>query len=101
MADRLREAGISVELAISEDIRGCDNRVIQTIYRICQEASTNSIKHGKATQVVMSIKRKESTILVHIVDNGKGCASFSKGNGLERYGRTGEGNWRKHKLWSL
>lgn len=83
MADRLREAGISVELAISEDIRGCDNRVIQTIYRICQEASTNSIKHGKATQVVMSIKRKESTILVHIVDNGKGCASFSKGNGLK------------------
>ena len=31
----------------------------KTIYRICQEATTNAIKHGKADQITVSINRKK------------------------------------------
>ena len=34
----------------------------KTIYRICQEATTNAIKHGKADQITVSIKERNNGI---------------------------------------
>lgn len=82
MTERLKDVGVNIEIAAIDDLRGCNDSILQTIYRICQEASTNSIKHGQASQVIISIRRKEQEVVLHIVDNGRGCDSFKKGNGL-------------------
>lgn len=53
-----------------------------TIYRICQEAATNSIRHGKATELNVFLYFREEVIKLFIIDNGKGCTRIMPGTGL-------------------
>lgn len=56
------------------------------IFRIVQEAVSNAIKHGKATQIVVGLTYKQGIFTVQITDNGKGFdvskIGQSKGLGL-------------------
>jgi PAS domain S-box-containing protein len=42
------------------------------LYRIIQEAIHNAVKHGKATEIKISILRKEKSIVFAVIDNGTG-----------------------------
>jgi signal transduction histidine kinase len=42
------------------------------IYRICQEALNNVVKHAGASQVEISLKHEENAIELSICDNGRG-----------------------------
>jgi PAS domain S-box-containing protein len=42
------------------------------IFRICQEALTNVVRHANATKVKLSLQEKRGRILLRISDNGKG-----------------------------
>jgi signal transduction histidine kinase len=42
------------------------------IFRICQEALTNVVRHADATRVSVSLKKGSSRISLRIRDNGKG-----------------------------
>jgi signal transduction histidine kinase len=44
------------------------------IFRICQEALTNVVRHANATRVRLSLQQKRGGILLRISDNGKGIA---------------------------
>lgn len=48
------------------------NLFLVTVYRIIQEAITNSLKHSDADKLQLYIKEKEDRYLVRIIDNGKG-----------------------------
>ncbi|MCX7923807.1 MAG: sensor histidine kinase [Clostridia bacterium] len=52
------------------------------IYRAVQEAITNSIRHGKATQVQVSVDYGEKKFFLFIKDNGCGTKELDMGNGL-------------------
>ncbi len=51
------------------------------IYRVIQESITNAIRHGKASEVMVTIDREEAKILLTIKDNGVGCKEMKKGFG--------------------
>lgn len=53
------------------------------IYRIIQEALTNSVRHGKATSIQVDVRYGEEEIAFTIRDNGKGCKDLHQGNGLK------------------
>jgi signal transduction histidine kinase len=56
-----------------EDIDGLFDKETEIhIYRIVQESITNIFKHSAATEATVVIKRKPSTVLISIRDNGKG-----------------------------
>ena len=63
------------------------------IYRIVQESITNSIRHGKAKKIEISIDREYNILNILIKDNGIGCSDIQKGFGLhhmdERLGMLG------------
>ncbi len=63
------------------------------IYRIIQESITNSIRHGKAKRIEISIDREYNILNILIKDNGIGCSDIQKGFGLhhmdERLGMLG------------
>ena len=63
------------------------------IYRIVQESITNSIRHGKAKRIEISIDREYNILNILIKDNGIGCSDIQKGFGLhhmdERLGMLG------------
>ncbi len=42
------------------------------LYLICQEALSNSIKHGQANEISIKLSQKESNLLIIIEDNGLG-----------------------------
>lgn len=73
--------GIQIKREIQiGDIR--DDALKVTLYRIIQEAITNSVRHGDATELTVIIKDKRNDIELVIVDNGKGCSSVHEGYGL-------------------
>lgn len=53
-----------------------------TIYRIVQEGITNSIRHGEAAEIYITIVRKDKQLNIVIKDNGKGCSDIKQGFGL-------------------
>jgi signal transduction histidine kinase len=59
-------------------------QIIQ-IYRLAQEAMSNSIKHGQATQIDVRLEALSDTMVLSVVDNGSGidsAAALEGGVGL-------------------
>ncbi|GAB4314614.1 MAG: hypothetical protein Kow00127_05840 [Bacteroidales bacterium] len=44
----------------------------KVLYRVCQEALNNIVKHAEATQVTVQLFRIEKSVVLEIEDNGKG-----------------------------
>jgi signal transduction histidine kinase len=71
----------------------CPSRVLVTdhetavhLYRITQEAIHNSITHGKATEILVSLQRGRDGLVLSVTDNGSGLSRPSTagwGMGLE------------------
>ena len=45
------------------------------IYRVIQECMNNILKHSSASEVDISIKKKDNILSIHVFDNGKGFIS--------------------------
>lgn len=54
-----------------------------TLYRIVQEALTNAVRHGKATEISVNIEYDPKEIRFHILDNGIGTEELKEGFGLK------------------
>ncbi len=69
------------------DVKGKKIKTSTTInvilYRIVQEALTNSVRHGKATIIRIQFEYLENKIEFKIHDNGIGCKQIKKGFGLK------------------
>ncbi|QIB27899.1 sensor histidine kinase [Caloranaerobacter azorensis] len=73
---------IKIILNTSKDIENIAPEIKNIIYRTVQEGLTNSIKHGKATKIIINIYTNKNKIELVIKDNGIGCKNVIKGNGL-------------------
>lgn len=82
LVDEARVAGIEVELSIDGSNAGCNQLYAGVIYRICQEATTNSIRHGKARNISIVLRFSINIIKILIIDDGKGCGELHEGFGL-------------------
>lgn len=93
MADRMEEIGVRLDVIRSRSTGKLTDEQVKAVYRICQEAITNALKHGKADHITISVREKTGFLHIHIIDNGKGCKEIIKGNGLmgmeERAGSLG------------
>ena len=75
-------------LAISVDMRGLSRRlpghVEITVFRLVQEACTNTVKHARATALQVKVIRHESRITVEVADDGQGIdpARLGRGAGM-------------------
>jgi len=74
--------GIHVRLMVERYDGELNTRIMDTIYRVCQEALTNTVRHGKASMVSIEMQFKSDTLILLIEDNGHGCATIRKGYGL-------------------
>jgi signal transduction histidine kinase len=84
LADRVREAGVEVDLDLPDEIEPPAPGVALSAYRIVQEALTNVLKHSGATRVRVSVDRRASALELSVVDNGHadGHVSIGSGHGL-------------------
>jgi signal transduction histidine kinase len=89
LADYIRSMGVAVEIkVIGEDQyqRFKNNKqslyISDVLYRVSREAVTNSLRHGKASEIKIIIKFCNENINLYIIDNGQGCKEIKKGIGL-------------------
>lgn len=59
------------------------NNIKIELYRIIQEAMTNSAKHGNANIINITINYNKNDLEIIIKDDGSGCNKIVKGNGLK------------------
>jgi signal transduction histidine kinase len=52
------------------------------IYRILQEALTNSLRHGNAKSILISFWEQQGSLIINIKDDGRGAEKIEKGIGL-------------------
>lgn len=62
--------------SVSADIKNC-------IYKTVREAITNGLKHGGATAFDIKVEARSGIVLLHIKDNGAGCAKITESTGLK------------------
>lgn len=76
--------GVRVRTAIPDDFEQVPPGISELVYRITQEALTNSYRHGAADliDVSMAWDSAAARILVRISDNGQGVRTVNPGNGL-------------------
>jgi two-component system, LuxR family, sensor kinase FixL len=80
-AERL--LNITCELTIKADIRFEDSNNLIHLYRIAQEATSNAVKHGNATEVKIMLDANEERMELKVEDNGSGFANnWDKQKGL-------------------
>ncbi|MCX7745820.1 MAG: histidine kinase [Clostridia bacterium] len=89
LAEFSTKSGIDVEFSLYGEeyykkisVGSWLGNISDTIYKICKESITNSLKHGNAKKVDIVLRFNEDKIKLLIVDNGKGCKVIQKGFGL-------------------
>jgi signal transduction histidine kinase len=75
-------SGVKIDFVVTGISKNITLEYFQTLYRLCQEALTNSIRHGKAKHVDIVLNFMENKIKVFIKDDGCGCIEVKKGLGL-------------------
>lgn len=87
LAENTRAAGVPVRLEITGDVDDLPVGVGLSVYRIVQEALTNTIKHaGAGTTAMVRLARMPEELRLEVTDNGFGTphdvVKVSGGNGL-------------------
>ena len=77
-----RVAGVNINLDCDIINLKFDEDEEMAIYRIIQESLTNAIRHGKAKNIDVSIKKNYGSINLLICDDGIGCEDIKAGFGL-------------------
>jgi signal transduction histidine kinase len=84
------EADLDVALSVTGTPRPCDRNLEYQMFRIGQEAVTNTVRHAQATHLRMELNYAVDRLTLRISDDGRGFdARVSGSNGVTRFGLKG------------
>jgi len=87
LVERVRATGLDVTMEVTGEAFPLGAATELTVYRIIQEALTNTIKHASATEVHVSVHYARPAVELTVTDNGSGVASTGGGgHGIEGMG---------------
>lgn len=82
LIDQVRTSGLAVNYAVSGRPLDLPSGMSLALYRICQEALTNILKHGgPAASAQVSLDWQGPRVMLTISDDGRGAAAPSDGAG--------------------
>jgi signal transduction histidine kinase len=73
LAGQVRAAGLGVELRETGDRTAVPAPVALAVYRIVQEALTNTVRHAGATRAVVVLRYEPARVTVTVTDDGTGA----------------------------
>lgn len=84
LLDRVRGSGLDVAYRVVGDVRPVSEAVGATVFRVVQEAMTNTLKHADARTVKVQLAYTCGELEVWVSDDGSGSRSVSRrgGHGL-------------------
>ena len=59
-------------------LRVSDESVALNLYRLAQEAVTNALKHARASEIIIGLRKEEHGLVLTIRDDGTGMRSLRK-----------------------
>ena len=77
-----REAGLDTTIGVYGDPTPVPESLSQTIYRIVQEAVTNTLKHADAATVDVRIRYLASEVEIDVTDDGRSVMATPRGGGM-------------------
>lgn len=77
-----KTSGVQIMFDCETQLNGFPQDEEDAIYRIVQESMTNSVRHGKAANIWITISREYNLLTIRIRDDGCGCKEIQKGFGL-------------------
>ena len=80
--DVSRRYGVDVELRIDGDVDTFPDRHQTCVYRVVQEALTNSVRHANARRITVTMTAGRSVLDMAITDDGAGFDSGRRHEGL-------------------
>ena len=72
LAEALTGSGIRVEFVEVGQARPLPPALDLTVYRVVQEALTNTLRHAAASRVVVTLRYEAGAVLVQVTDDGRG-----------------------------
>ncbi len=84
LSDIQRSTGVAITFTSSDMHLRLPKKMEIALYRITQELINNAVRHGKATQLSVSLAATAEAVLFSVSDNGRGfdAATISRGRGL-------------------
>ena len=83
LAETIRTAGLPVDLRVDGDYEGVPSALELSVYRIVQEALTNTLKHAGTARARVLVHCDEDALTVDVVDDGTAPSTAgSSGHGL-------------------
>ncbi|GFZ33456.1 two-component sensor histidine kinase [Clostridium zeae] len=73
---------VKVRFRVSDNVWKLNSDQTMVIYRIIQEFLSNSVRHGKATEIRVFLNFLDDYFRMHLKDNGNGCNDVVPGVGL-------------------
>jgi PAS domain S-box-containing protein len=67
-----RRTGLRIRLHGADAASGLDGEQDTAVFRIVQEALTNTIRHANASAVIIRLFRRPGAFIVRVIDNGRG-----------------------------
>jgi signal transduction histidine kinase len=86
LAERMREAGLPVDLLIEGETRPLPLGVDLSAYRIVQEALTNVLQHAGPARARVVVRYQPETIELDITDSGRGDGDGRGGGSADEHG---------------
>jgi hypothetical protein len=71
-SDFERDSQVRVRREIARHLPPLDPRVELVVYRVAQESMTNVARHANASEVLVSLESANGSIVLRVVDNGRG-----------------------------
>jgi PAS domain S-box-containing protein len=84
-SDSARRLGIQISLQLDDDLPPLHEDTATALYRMVQESLTNIARHAHASQVSISLQRRDGQLNLVVQDDGVGFATRTlpqEGNGL-------------------
>ena len=85
---------VSIELEIHDEARLMRQPIVSEINECLTEAIANSVRHGHADQMRVSVTSRKEFIVLEVSDNGVGFSSITRGLGSKTFEASTQGNWK-------
>ncbi|WP_328935904.1 MULTISPECIES: sensor histidine kinase [unclassified Streptomyces] len=74
--------GLHVVRGLCSGLPELDQQTELVLYRVAQEALTNAARHAEADQVEVSLRHTDETVVLAVVDDGRGTGVAREGAGI-------------------
>jgi signal transduction histidine kinase len=82
MVNEIRKTGQTISLTVQGASEELPANISEAVLRLCQEAVTNAIRHGRAEKIDIILRLFIDHLEIYIMDNGIGCSVIKQGFGL-------------------